>query len=223
VQRHNLSKQLDRAPRRRVFVLACVVWASAAAPARAQPRIGVFGHVVFGSRMMAASESFDAVTGSDRTTFVSGGARIERLWKGVFADTTFSQTSFDGERVFVNNGEVFGLGIPVRVTVRPIDLAAGWRFAIKRFSPFAGGGVTFLSYRESSEFSDPADEADEQKTGAIVLAGLDYQILRWARAGVEMRYRRVGGILGEAGVSELFDEKNAGGIDFGVRVSVGRE
>ena len=82
--------------------------------------------------------------------------------------------------------------------------------------------MTFTSYQETSAFSDPKDDLDEQKPGPMVLAGVDAELLKWVHVGGELRYRFVKGILGEAGVSEAFGEDDAGGFAVGVRVSFGR-
>ena len=37
----------------------------------------------------------------------------------------------EGERAFVFNDEVIPLGIPVDVTVTPIEISAGWRFRLR--------------------------------------------------------------------------------------------
>jgi opacity protein-like surface antigen len=148
---------------------------------------------------------------------------VTNLWRSVFADVAASQTSLDGERVFIDDaGTVFELGIPLEVTMRPIDVAAGWRFGFGRVSPYVGAGVTFLTYGETSDLSEGGEDVDESGTGALVLGGVDVQVWRWVFAGGEVRYRRVSGILGEGGVSAHFGEDNAGGVSAAVRISIGR-
>jgi opacity protein-like surface antigen len=135
----------------------------------------------------------------------------------------FSQAKTDGERVFIDDdGTVFPLGIALQLRVQSTDLTGGWRFTTGRLSSYLGGGVTFTSYKETSAFSDPGDDLDEQKPGPMILAGVDAGLLKWVHVGGELRYRFVKGILGESGVSEAFGEDDAGGFAVGVRVSFGR-
>jgi opacity protein-like surface antigen len=127
-----------------------------------------------------------------------------------------------GERVFVDGSDVFRLGISTQSTIAPVDIVGGWRFQFGRVSPYAGAGLTSIGYRETSEFSDNSDEVNERKTGPVILAGADVVVLKWVRVGGEMRYRKVRGILGNRGVSEMFGEDDLGGVSLALRLSVGR-
>jgi hypothetical protein len=207
------------------LAVLAIVFAAVAVPGRAaaQSSVGVRGHGTFGSTALAASETFRAVAGGASASTFGGGVQVTNLWKRIFAEVAVSQLSRNGERVFIGSGgDLFELGIPLEVTMRPIDVAAGWRFAFRRVSPYAGAGVTFLSYEETSGFAEAGDDVSERGTGPLVLAGVDVQIWRWIHAGGELRYRRVRGILGDAGVSEHYGERDAGGFSSAVRLSIGR-
>lgn len=191
--------------------------------AAAQARVGVRGYGSFGTTTLAAADTFDAVADTTSASVYGGGAQVTDIWRGVFADVGVSQLSLDGERVFIgDDGTVFELGIPLEVTMRPIDVAAGWRFGFGRVAPYVGAGVTYLSYEETSDFAEAGEDVDESGTGALVLGGVDVRVWRWIHAGGEVRYRRVAGILGEGGVSSHFGEDDAGGISAAVRISIGR-
>lgn len=215
-----------------VFVLSLAAMstpASAQSTAKPAPRrppapqpVGVYGYFSFGSMRFAASDTFELVTGSSSQAGFGIGGGVTRLWRGVFADVSFWQHKPEGERVFVDNGTTYPLGIPVRITLRPIDLIGGWRIEAKSIQPYVGGGVTFMSYKEESDFSVSSDNVDEQKTGGVFLAGVDVPLGRYLRVGGEYRYRAVTGVLGEGGVSAVLGEDQLGGSTFAVRASVGR-
>jgi opacity protein-like surface antigen len=179
-------------------------------------------YFTYGSTRFAATESFETITGSSARSGVGFGGGVDGIWRGLFIDAGFSQRKLKGERVFVSNATAFPLGISTEMTYRPIDLAAGWRFEFDRVRPYVGGGATFVSYREDADFSETGDDVDERKTGALLLAGVDLEVLKYVRVGGELRYRVVTGVLGTGGVSELFGEDELGGIAFAARVSVGR-
>ena len=196
--------------------------AIAPVPASAQS-VGIRGYATFGVAQLAAKDTFEAVADTSQQPVYGGGVQVTNIWKGVFADLGVAQIqAIDGERVFVDDGEVFELNIPLEVKMRPLDIAAGWRFAFGRLSPYVGAGVTFFKYEETAEGNDPDENVDESKSGPLFLGGVDVSILSWLHAGGEIRYRQVPDILGLGGVSAEFDEDNAGGLTAAVRISIGR-
>jgi opacity protein-like surface antigen len=195
------------------------------APPRRPPKPSVRGFGTFGFDKMSAEESFKAVTGSDTTLSYGGGVQGINLWKGLFAEVNIEHTTEDGERVFVFNQEVFPLGIPLKIKMTPIDVVAGWRAAVGGRHPYAsyvGGGVTFVSYKETADFAVSGDDVDEQKTGFVALFGVEASLSKWIHLRGEGRYRRVTDILGNGGASAAFDENDLGGFGFGVKVAFGR-
>ena len=198
-------------------LLACAMWPSAAGA----QTVGGGVYVSFGQMHFAATETFDAVFGSTHVRSIMVGGTVNGIWRRVFADVSISQVTLDGQRVFVDRGEIFPLGISTTVKVRPFDVVGGWRFDVGRVFPYVGAGITVMSYSESDEFADSADEVSETRTGPALLAGADVAIARHLRVGGDVRYRSVSGILGEGGASEAFDEDQLGGFAFGLRVGVG--
>jgi hypothetical protein len=192
-----------------------------ARPAPVQPRIGFRGYVTFGTARLAANDTFEAVA-EPQSRAIAGGVQVTNIWKNAFADVGGSQLSLDGERVFVDNRRVFELGIPLEVTMRPLDIAGGWRLALmrRRIFPYVGAGFTYVHYEETSEFAGSGENVSESKAGPLVIGGVDVNVWRWLSAGGEFRWRRVRGILGERGVSAEFGEDDAGGFNAGVRISV---
>ena len=185
------------------------------------PSIGGSVYVTYGDTRFASTETFEAITGASSTSGAGVGGTVTGLWRGVFVDVAYPQQTLTGERVFIDQGTVYSLGIPTRITMRPIDLAAGWRFHVaRRVTPFVGGGVVFMTYREESDFSVSGEDVDEQKTGGLVLGGADVRVVSRINVGIEMRYRSIRDILGSAGVSQEFGEDQLGGVSFAARVSV---
>ncbi len=192
-------------------VLAGVMLALAVSPVRAQSPLGIRGYFTAGAITLASGETFKAVAGQDHATSLGGGGQVSGLWKGLFVDAALSQQMLDGQRVFILNRTVFPLGIPLEVRFRPVDVAFGWRFEGRRVSPYAGAGLSSIAYRETSDFAEAGDNVDGRRTGALLLAGLDVPVWkRWVHAGGEIRYRAVTGVLGDSGVSAIYDEDQLG-------------
>jgi hypothetical protein len=198
--------------------------AATAKPKRAP--IGLRGLVGFGTTTFSATQTFKAVTGQGSGQGPGGGVEVLNLWRHLFVTFTISQVRLTGERVFVVNGAIYQMGIPVTITMRPIDLAAGWRPTpsrrLKRLEPFVGAGTTLMSYDETSSFAASGEDVGTRKAGFLVLGGADVTVLRWLRVGGEVRYRAVSGILGSAGVSQVYGEKSVGGLSAGLRISLGK-
>ena len=145
------------------ILIASLLMIAASVPARAQSRVGLRGYVTYGSTTFAATESFEAIAGESRKAGVGGGAVVTGLWRGLFVDAGVTQQKLSGERVFVDAGTVYRLGIPVSIKMRPVDLAAGWRLAYGRLSPYAGAGATFIAYEETADFAEPGDNVSKSK------------------------------------------------------------
>ena len=190
--------------------------------ARAQAsEIGIVGYGAFGSTMFTAKDTFEAVGEKSREINYGGGAQLT-FWKGLGADVSFSQIKVDGQRVFVDGTTVYRLGIPVTIRMQPFDLAATWRMVRGPMAPYMGGGMTRIAYKETSPFAASGDDVDESQVGALVLGGVDIAVVKWLFVGGEFKYRKVSGVLGEAGVSKGFGEDSLGGFAASLRVSVGR-
>jgi|RhiMethySRZTD1v2_1073278.scaffolds.fasta_scaffold00987_15 outer membrane protein with beta-barrel domain len=188
-------------------------------PADAQGTLRLRGYFVGGSTWLTATDSFDAVAGSHRASSIGGGAALT-IWKDAFVDVAVLRMKVDGQRVFVDQGTVFDLNIPLHVTMIPFDVAGGWRMA-GRVSPYGAVGVSRISYSERSDFAAPGEDVNSSGTGLLVLVGADVTFSRLWHVGADLRYRSVEGPLGQTGVSAFFDERSIGGFAASVRVSVG--
>jgi hypothetical protein len=193
---------------------------STAPPATEQSRaFGVFGFAQFGYGRFAARNSFQAIFGTANGAFFGGGGevRLGRLFLNASAER-FRKT---GQRVVVVGSQVFGLGIPDTVTLTPITGTAGWRFTHARATPYVGGGVGKILFREESGFTDAGENVDTRFTRYHVLGGVEFRN-NWVATAFEVEYSRVPDAIGLAGASAAFAESNLGGVVGRIRVLVGR-
>ena len=173
---------------------------------------------------MAASESFNAITGDDTVVPYGGGIQVTNLWKGLFIEVAAEQATTDGERVFVGGeGEIFQLEIPLEIKMRTVDVMAGWRSAAtSNVMSYGGGGVSFQKYEETSDVADAGENLSENYTGFILMGGVEYRATQWVHVRGEVRYRRFNDALGVGGVSEVFDETSLGGFGVALKIAVGK-
>jgi len=205
----------------RLFVLTACAIAALTLPttAGAQSSMDVRGYFVAGSTWLNAADSFEAVADTNRTSNIGGGGAVT-IWKSVFVDVAVQRMAIEGQRVFVDQGTVYPLNIPLQVTMIPFDVAAGWRTP-GRVSAYGAVGVSRISYTERSDFAADDEDVDDSGTGLLLLGGADVTIWKFVSIGGEVRYRHVDGPLGETGVSAVFGERSIGGVAASLRVSVG--
>jgi hypothetical protein len=214
---------------RRIFVLMSVV-GLLAAPAWAQTtgtqsggsrlRLRAFGHAEW--QTVAAKESFEAVTGKTSVQGFGGGAEVQKIWKGVFARLAITRSVTTGERVFVFNNEVIPLGIPLEITMQPLELAAGWRFkplTSRRIVPYIGVGAAFLKYKETSDADATGEGIDESYKGVALFGGIDVPVWRFVSVGGEVGWRQ-SNVPKPAGAMDAFGEKDLGGVTMRLMLSI---
>jgi len=193
-------------------------------PPYREPKVGVRPFFLVTGQRFLAGETFDAVFGRSVEPFWGGGVNVH-FAQGLFIDATVSHFSGDGERAFTFEGDSFGLGIPLRATVTPIEFSAGWRFPQGRqhqVVPYVGGGIGTYKYSEESDFASDTENLSAQKTGFLVVGGSEFRVHRIVTTAVDVQYSSVSGILGQGGLSEEFGEDNLGGIAVRFRVMVGK-
>lgn len=213
----------------RVLVfLVCLLAPFAVASARAQTRsssgLAIRGYGSGGVMIFSAAESFDAVLGKRSLPTFGGGVEVI-LRDNIFIGVGAWRASQDGERVFVGpDNEVFPLGIPLQVTVTPIELTGGWRFTnlSRRFVPYVGGGFSSFKYSEDTNSDAPDDDVDERFGGGHLLGGVEVRVSAWLGVSGEVVWTTIPDGLGSAGASKAFDETNLGGTAVRVKVVVGR-
>ncbi len=210
----------------RIFAIIAVT-ALAAAPAYAQQRnantIGVRGFATFGNITFQAQDSFDAIFDRHAGPIIGGGGQVLLPW-GIFVEVGASQFKQEGERAFVTaTGEVFRLGIPVEVTITPLEITGGWRYRKwPSIVPYGGVGYSAYRYRETSEFAGADENVDDRFGGFHFMGGAEYRPLRWLAVGGEVVFASVPDALGDGGVSAAFNEDNLGGTTVRLKISVGR-
>lgn len=228
-----------RATRRTVAVLAVVciaalVPATAAAqqkppapvrPATRQP-LAIRGFGDLGIVRFAASDTFDATLGSPSGVFFGGGVEVvlPQQW---FVGLRLSHFSKSGERVFVEDNEVFPLGIDMKVGITPIEVSAGYRFRgggrNRNVIPYLGGGIGWHRYTETSEFAATGEDVKKTFTGYHILGGAEYRMGRMFAIAGEAQWTTIPDVLsGVSSAADAFGESNLGGFGFHVRFVVGR-
>ena len=192
-----------------------------ATPARAQDfMIRGFGDA--GVTAFTAEQSFSAILGSRSGPVFGGG--IEAVERNVFLNLRASRFHKTGQRVFLFEGEQFDLGIPATITVRPVELTAGYRFPFwTRFVPYAGVGMGRYWFRETSQFAVEDENVDEQFNGYHVLGGGEVRLARWLGLAGELQWATVPDAIGSDpnSVSHEFDETDLGGTTFRFKIIVG--
>lgn len=159
-----------------------------------------------------ASKTFDAVFGEDTARFWGGGLQVTGWHGRVYGEVSVSRLMTEnqelvGQRVFVSDGAVFKLGVPLRSTIEPLEVSGGYRFsAHPRLIPYVGAGFGSYHYTEESDFAAPSENLDVTRNGAIFHAGLEARAFRWVGVAFDAQYTHVPGIFGNGGVSQQFAE-----------------
>ena len=209
-----------------VTAVATPAWAQPPAPSQPTPsrslRIG--GYAMVGQFTFAASQSFTAVFGTDSGTIAGGGVTVG-LPFGLFVDVGAWQFTRSGERVLVLDSQVIPLGIPLELTIVPIEMSAGWQFRMRRvprLRPYAAVGYSSFGYRETSSFSASGEDVDERFGGYHLRGGAEFKFARWLGVAGEVAWTQVLDAIGTGGVSAAFRENDLGGTSFRARFTVGQ-
>jgi opacity protein-like surface antigen len=217
-----------RAAAAAVLCLLSPAMAAAQAPAprpAAAAGVGVRGFVDAGVRTFTAADSFEAVLGTRSATIAGIGGEIV-LPQRIFANVRVSWFEQTGERVFVFEGETFPLGIDTTVRIVPVEITGGYRFAAgnRRVIPYAGGGVGWHRYEETSEFAASGENVSERFRGFHVLGGAEIRVARWLGVGGEVQWTTVPDALGADpnSVAAAFGEDDLGGTAVRLKVVIGR-
>jgi hypothetical protein len=139
--------------------------------------------------------------------------------------------------VFLFQGEQFNLGIPTTIVVKPLELTAGYRFESNtrptiplrvgqrsRLIPYAGAGVGWYHFEESSALANPDENVNETFVGFHIVGGAMFPLWRWLGLGAEAQWATVPNALGKEPntVSHELDETDLGGITMRLKIIVGR-
>lgn len=215
------------------FVLTCSPMAFAedtpqqpATPPRSSSRLGVQGAALVGLGLQLDAGSFDALGLSTRSLEAGAAVQVTNIWRSLFVQVSASRLRETGERAFVDSrGEVFPLGIPLRVEMTPIDVGVGWRFEgpgrAGRLVPYAGAGAGVVRYEESSPFAQPGEDVETSKPSYHVFGGVEVGLTRWLGIAGDVRYRAVPGLLGDDGVSSELGDNGLTGTSVSLRILIG--
>jgi hypothetical protein len=204
------------------IVLPAAAQAGQAAPPQAPSPIGLRAYAIVDLDALRAKDSFDAVFGTSQLTAFGGGVEVVDIWKHLFVRVAATRARKTGSRVFVSGSEVFPLGIPLTMTMTPLEAGGGWRFAPAsggRLTPYAGAAFLSMGYTETSDFAGAGENTSERFTGQDLFGGIDIGIVKWMSAAAEVQYRRVPNAIGAGGVSQDFGESDLGG--FTARFTIG--
>ena len=199
------------------------------APRPASEQVAVRGFADFGLTRFTAADTFDATLGSSSGTFVGGGVEVvlPQRWLPDFFNVRISHFGKSGERVFVEDGEVFPLGIAMDVAITPVEVSAGYRFRPvwrqQKLVLYLGGGIGWHRYSETSEFAESGEDVSETFTGFHALGGVEYRLGRWYGVAGEAQWTSVPDALGESAgsVGGTLNESNLGGFSLRVRLVIG--
>jgi len=192
-----------------------------------RPQTAIRGFGDFGAERFAAGDTFDATLGSPTGIFFGGGVEVvlPQRW---FISARLSHFQKSGERVFVDSGEVFPLGIDMKVGITPIEVSVGYRFqprgSTSNVIPYVGGGIGWHRYSETSDFADTGEDVSETFQGYHVLGGAEFRMGRIFAIAGEGQWTTIPNAFEGAASSaaDAFGESNLGGIAFRVRFVVGR-
>ena len=182
------------------------------------------GFADIGTTAFTATQSFETVLGAAGGSLFGGGVEVV-LPQRIFVSLRASRFRQTGERVFLLNGERFGLGIPTTVTVTPLELTGGYRFDFGwRLVPYTGAGIGWHVYDETSRFAEVAENVKERFQGYQIVGGAEFRFARWIGAAAEAQWATVPDALGADpnSVSAEFHESDLGGTTLRVKIVVGR-
>jgi hypothetical protein len=200
--------------------------APARGPAPRQP-LAVRGFGDLGAQRFSAADAFKATLGSSTGVFFGGGAEVV-LPQRLFVNLHLSHFSKSGERVFVNDDEVFPLGIDMKVAMTPVEATVGYRFQPRGRSrnviPYVGGGLGWYKYTETSDFAETSENVSDTLQGYHLLGGAELRMGRIFAIAGEGQWTTVPDALdgGVSSAADAFGESNLGGLGFRVRFIVGR-
>jgi len=115
---------------------------------------------------------------------------------------------------------VFPLDVPARISVTPVEITGTYRFTGRRLVPYAGGGLGWHRYAESSPVADPEENVRDTFMGYQLVGGAELPLRGWIALAGEARWTHVPDAL-SGGAAAAFGETNLGGVTALLRVIVG--
>lgn len=206
-------------------LLAALLAGAVSSEAQPSPNLEIGGYAMVGLMNFTAADSFDASLGSPYGSIFGGGVRVGLPLGGLFVNVGAWQFRDSGQRAFVFNGQVFPLGIPLHVTITPLEVNGGWRFRFRRaplFRPYVAAGITSYRYKETSDFATPSENVDDWFKGYQLAGGVEFPVQDWIGVAWEVNWTAVPDAIGDSGLSAAFNESDLGGASFRFKITVGR-
>lgn len=213
--------------------LALAVLAASPALAQSDPPFSIRPFVDVTEEHFTATNTFTAVFGQPTFPRIAGGVQVT-IEDHFYAEISLSKWERDGSRVFVANGSVSNLGLPLHATLTPIQVTGGYRFRLLRRGrpipwvlPYIGAGVGWYTYEEKCTATPAACAAIDadfsgQHNGFVLNGGAEFRLHRWVGVSADVEYTRVNGIIGQDGASLAYNEHDLGGVAGRFRLIVGR-
>jgi opacity protein-like surface antigen len=158
--------------------------------------------------------STKAVLGSSGGFTFGGDLRLQ-LTEHLYLGAGLRYFKKTGQRVFVSSpsGTVFPLkNEPLTARILPAELTLGYRFATRgSLVPYLGIGPGVAFYHEESTVGGITSTLDETKVSGHAVAGLEFGRGE-VRFGLEVNYSIVPNAIGVGGVSQIYNEKDIGGL-----------
>ena len=193
-------------------------------PLPPEPPISFRPFVSGAENAFAAVETFKTVFGKSYGPLFGGGLQVAFHGK-YYVEVGASRFNQTGQRAFRQNGQSFGLGIPLTATITPLEITAGYRFRprrVPRLRPYLGAGLTSYAYDERSDFDEPGEGLKTRHAGLVGVGGLEFRIHKYVGISADAAVAHVTGILGQSGISKDAGESDLGGIAARFRLIIGR-
>jgi len=209
---------------RPAFVIAVALVLAVPASSRAQGQFSVRGFGNVGVTVFNATQSFKAIFGKPFGPVFGGGVEIGLPVHRLFVSLAASRFHRTGHRVFVLNDQVFTFDVADTVTITPLELTGGYRFRDNGLVPYAGAGIGWHRFEETSAQSLPGDDVKITKTGFHLLGGAELPIRQWLSAAVDAQWSAVPNAFGEeiTSVTNHYDEHDLGGFTLRAKIIFGR-
>ncbi len=194
-------------------------------PRQGDPPFTISAHAQVGRLSQTAGDSFTAILGSSTGRIYGGGVELT-LRSGLFARLDVSRFAAEGQRVDSVDGQIVPLGIPLSISLLPVEFTGGYRLRPyvlgrrrqMRLVPFVGGGVGSVAYHEETDAAHPEERVSERYTSYHLLGGVDVPLGRRVALGVDAAKRWIPDGMGSGGISQKFGESDLGGSVLRLRV-----
>jgi opacity protein-like surface antigen len=161
-----------------------------------------------------AKNSAKAIFGSSGG-FTFGGDLSVTLGHNLYLGVGGRYFKKNGERAFVASatGPVFPLkNEPLSARLIPLEATIGYRFRPgSSIGPYVGIGPGLTLYREESTVGGVTSTFSETKFSGHALAGVEFGQGE-VRFGLEVNFSVVPNAIGIGGVSQVYNEKDIGGL-----------